>query len=133
MKYAVIQTGGKQYRVSEGDIIEVERLPLVANDQVQFSEVLLVSTDGNATIGQPMITGMTVTGKVIENIRGEKLRISKFKAKARYRRVTGHRQALSQVQIEAIGNGATQSKSAATPKEEVAEVVKKTKVRVAKK
>jgi large subunit ribosomal protein L21 len=132
MKYAVIQTGGKQYRVSEGDIIEVERLPLVANDSVQFSEVLLVTTDGTASIGQPFISGMTVSGKVIENVKGEKIRISKFKAKARYRRVTGHRQSLSQVQIETIGSKKEQAK-VAEPKEEVAKVAKTAKTQKAEK
>lgn len=103
MNYAVIRTGGKQYKVSEGDVITIERVTTPAQDQITFTDVLMTARDGQANFGQPLVTGMTVTGKVLEHIRGEKIRVAKFKAKARYRRVTGHRQELSQVQIESIG------------------------------
>jgi len=103
MNYAVIKTGGKQYKVSEGDVITVERVPVEANETLTFSEVLLHNADGKITFGQPTISSFSVTGKVLAHIRGEKLRIAKYKAKVRYRRVTGHRQELSQIQIEAIG------------------------------
>ncbi len=103
MNYAVIKSGGKQYKVSEGDVITVERVAVQPNDNITFSEVLFHNADGKATFGQPTISGFSVTGKVLAHIRGEKLRIAKYKAKVRYRRVTGHRQELSQIQIEAIG------------------------------
>jgi large subunit ribosomal protein L21 len=103
MNYAVIKTGGKQYKVAEGDVITVERLAAQPNENVTFSEVLLHTVDGKTTFGQPTISGFSVTGKVLAHVRGEKLRIAKYKAKVRYRRVTGHRQELSQIQIDVIG------------------------------
>lgn len=106
MKYAVIKTGGKQYRVSEGDVLEVERLPLEADQTTTFSDVLLYTADGVVKLGQPLVSGVTVEGKVLANIRGEKIRVSKYKAKVRYRRVQGHRQELSKVVIENIYEGA---------------------------
>ncbi len=102
MKYAVIQTGGKQYRVSEGDIIEVERLSGAKDETISFTDVLLYTADGTVNLGTPLIEGATVTGKIVDHLKGEKIRVSKYKAKVRYRRVTGHRQSLTKVQIEQI-------------------------------
>lgn len=119
MNYAVIKTGGKQYKVSEGDIISVERVTANANDTITFSEVLMVTSDGKTEFGQPFVDGLTVKGKVLEHHRGEKIRVAKFKAKARYRRVIGHRQELSKVQIEAIGNKPAKKAEPVTKKEEV--------------
>lgn len=139
MKYAIIKTGGKQYRVSEGDIIEVERLTTAANESFSFPEVLLVTVDEAVTIGQPIVDGFTVSAKVLDHIRGEKLRVAKFKAKARYRRVMGHRQELTRVQIEAISDGkpvkAPKVTKAVESKEvkEKAPVVKKPVKKVVKK
>lgn len=103
MKYAVIQTGGKQYKVFEGDTIEVERLTANPASSMVFSDVLLAVTDGEVKIGTPYIAGMTVSADVLGNTKGEKIRVAKFKAKSRYRRTTGHRQALTQVKITQIG------------------------------
>lgn len=103
MNYAVIKTGGKQYKVAEGEMITVERLPVEANQTLTFP-VLMSVVDDNVLFGQPLVEGLVVTGKVVEHLRGEKIRVAKFKAKARYRRVTGHRQELSKVIIEAIGD-----------------------------
>lgn len=103
MKYAVIKTGGKQYKVSEGDVIEVERLITKPNQEFSFENVLLYSSDDLLKIGKPLVDGISVKAKVLEQKRGEKIRVSKFKAKARYRRTTGHRQELSKVLIEQIG------------------------------
>jgi len=103
MNYAVIKTGGKQYKVSEGDVITVERVPVEEKESITFSDILLHIAGGKTTFGQPTISGFTVTGKVLEHVRGEKIRVAKYKAKVRYRRVTGHRQELSKIQIEAIG------------------------------
>ena len=105
MKYAVIKTGGKQYRVSEGDVIEVDRIA-DKNGKVSFEEVLLLVNDGKVKLGKPTISGESVEGKLLENIRGEKIRVSKYKAKVRYRRTTGFRAELSKVQIEKIGKAA---------------------------
>lgn len=104
MKYAIIQTGGKQYRVSEGDILEVERLTARPATTMTFSDVLLYVSDGDVQVGMPVVKGMSVQAEVLADVRGEKIRVTKFKAKARYRRTTGHRQALSQVKITQIGS-----------------------------
>ncbi len=118
MKYAVIKTGGKQYKVSEGDIIEVDRLALEKDDKVNFDEVLLMVNDGNVKIGKPFLTEK-VEGKVLENIKGDKVRVSKFKAKVRYRKVMGFRASLTKVQIEKFG-----AKTEEKPKKEVKEKAK---------
>lgn len=110
MKYAVIRTGGKQYRVSEGDVVDVERLPQTEGN-VSFSDVLLVSDGNTVTVGKPLVDGMSVNGVIVDSVRGEKIRVAKFKAKVRYRRVTGHRQSLSRVKIETIGKATAKTKS----------------------
>jgi large subunit ribosomal protein L21 len=102
MKYAVIKTGGKQYKVSEGDIIEIDRI-LGENGKISFEEVLLLVNDGNVKVGKPFLTGEKVEGKILEDLRGKKVKVSRFKSKVRYRRTTGFRAALTKVQIEKIG------------------------------
>lgn len=116
MKYAVIKTGGKQYRVSEGDIIEVDKLPKEKNEQVEFDQTLLYVWDGNIKIGKPIVKDIVVLGKVIDQIKGDKVRVAKFKAKSRYRRVMGFRARLTKVQIEKIVEGKTTSAGKATLK-----------------
>lgn len=101
MKYAVIKTGGKQYRVSEGDILEVDKLEVKEN-QVVFDQVLLLVTDDSIQIGKPFIIDAKVKAKLLEQKKGEKIRVAKFKSKVRYRRVAGFRAMLSKVQIEKI-------------------------------
>ncbi len=102
MKYVVIKTGGKQYKVSEGDVIEIDRLDAQKDAKVVFDNVLLHVSDTSVKIGKPFITGEKVEAKLLDNFKGEKLRVAKFKAKARYRRVMGFRASLSKVQIEKI-------------------------------
>ena len=102
MKYAVIKTGGKQYKVSEGDVLEVDKLPIEAGKNVLFDQVLLLVTDEQVKVGKPLVSGAKVEGKVLEQKKGEKVRVAKFKAKVRYRRVTGFRAKLTKVQIEKI-------------------------------
>lgn len=102
MKYAVIKSGGKQYRVCEGDIIEVDRLSFDKGEKASFSEVLLLVNDGQIKIGTPLVSDVKVTGKVIDQLKGKKIRVAKFKAKARYRRVMGFRPSLTRIQIEKI-------------------------------
>ena len=104
--YAIIATGGKQYRVSEGDNIYVEKLsneqgePLQAGDVVTVP-VMMVSGETIA-VGNPYITGATVTGKIVRQLRGEKIHILKYKSKKNYRRKAGHRQPYTQVEITGI-------------------------------
>lgn len=99
--YAIIKTGGKQYCVEEGKVITIEKLDVEAGAEVAFDEVLLVSGD-IVKIGQPTVAGAKVTGKVLEQGKGAKIRIFKYKAKSNYRRRQGHRQPFTKVQIEKI-------------------------------
>ena len=99
--YAIIKTGGKHYCVEEGKVITIEKLDVEAGAEVAFDEVLLVSGD-SVKIGQPTVAGAKVTGKVLEQGKGAKIRIFKYKAKSNYRRRQGHRQPFTKVQIEKI-------------------------------
>ncbi len=100
--YAIIETGGKQYRVKEGDNITVERLASEAGDDITIDRVLMLGGDGSTRIGTPVVDGATVTAHVEEHFRGQKLIVFKFKAKKRYRRKTGHRQELTRLTITSI-------------------------------
>ena len=100
MVYAIIATGGKQYRVSEGDTIYIEKLDASPDSEVSFP-VLMISGDEIRT-GSPVIEGASVTGKVVRHGRGQKIIVYKFKAKKNYRRKQGHRQPFTQVEITAI-------------------------------
>ena len=101
--YAVIQTGGKQYRVSEGDVLRVELLPETeAKQSVTFNQVLLVDTDGTLQIGQPVIAGAVVEAEVIRQGRAKKIIIYKKHKRSTYQRTNGHRQGFTEVRIKAI-------------------------------
>jgi len=100
--YAVIATGGKQYRVKVGDRISVERLPAEAGTDVTIDQVLLVGGTGGTRIGTPVVEGASVTAHVDLHDRDEKIIVFKFKAKKRYRRRTGHRQSLTRLTITGI-------------------------------
>jgi large subunit ribosomal protein L21 len=100
--YAVIETGGKQYRVSEGDAINVEKLPFNVGDNVEIDRVLLISGEQGVTLGQPLIEGAKVTARVESEGRGRKIIVWKYRPKQRYRRRQGHRQAYTRLRIERI-------------------------------
>ena len=100
--YAIIQTGGKQYKVQEGDVIYVEKLEAAAGDSVTFDQVLLVSKDGKVVTGTPVVPGAAVTGKVEKQGKGRKIIVYKYKPKKNYRRKQGHRQPYTKVVIEKI-------------------------------
>ncbi len=102
VKYAVVETGGKQYRVKVGDRITVERLEVEAGSDVTIDRVLLIGGDGSTRIGTPVVDGGAVTATVNDHGRGEKIVVFKFKAKKRYRRRTGHRQAQTYLTITGI-------------------------------
>ncbi len=99
---AIIETGGKQYRVAEGDVIFVEKLPAEADETVTFDKVLAVVGDDVQTFGKPLVEGAAVTGKVIKNGRSKKVIVYKMHPKKGYRRKQGHRQPYTKVQIESI-------------------------------
>ena len=100
--YAVLETGGKQYRVVAGDKLEVERLETEAGKSFTFDRVLLVNNAGKLAVGAPTVTGATVTADVVEHIRGEKKITFKMKRRKGYHKTTGHRQELTVVQIKTI-------------------------------
>lgn len=101
--YAIIKTGGKQYRVSEGDIIEVEKLPGETGHEVVFEQVLVLKDGENGIrTGQPFVEGCTVEGKVLRQGRARKIIVFKYKPKKNYRRKRGHRQPYTRVRIEKI-------------------------------
>ena len=99
---AIIETGGKQYRVAEGDVIFVEKLPAEAEETVTFDKVLAVVGDDVQAIGKPVVEGAAVTGKVLKNGKSKKVIVYKMHPKKNYRRKQGHRQPYTKVQISAI-------------------------------
>lgn len=103
--YAIVKTGGKQYKVSEGDVIYVEKLGMEDGATVTFSEVLAVGEGDQLTVGAPFVSGATVTGKVEKTGKGKKIHIFKMKPKKGYRRRQGHRQPYTKVTISTIQAG----------------------------
>ncbi|QBG47720.1 50S ribosomal protein L21 [Verrucomicrobia bacterium S94] len=99
--YAVIETGGKQYRVQQGDVLEVELLAEEAGASVEF-DALAVSNGSELSIGTPVVDGVKVTASVVENLRGDKIYSFKKKRRKGYRRKIGHRQELTKIKVEAI-------------------------------
>jgi large subunit ribosomal protein L21 len=100
--FAVIRTGGKQYKVATGDVIRVEKLDAAAGDSITLEDVLLVSDAGNTTIGTPTVTGAAVVAEVIAQDRGPKIIVFKKKIRQNYRRKAGHRQDLTVLRIKDI-------------------------------
>ncbi len=103
--YAVIKTGGKQYRVSEGDVLRVEKLAAEAGENVEFDQVLLVTNEGQTTVGTPLVDGSKVTATVKAHGRGKKVKIVKFKRRKHHLKRMGHRQSYTEVQITGIQAG----------------------------
>ena len=100
--YAVIETGGKQYKVSEGDVIFIEKLEAAEGDAVIFDKVLVVADGENVKVGAPAVEGATVTAKVEKQGKAKKIYVFKMKRKKNYRRKKGHRQPFTKVTIEKI-------------------------------
>lgn len=114
--YAVIETGGKQYRVNEGQVVRVELLPDDLGTQVSFDTVSLVATDDDVLVGTPHVDGATVKAKVVEIGRGQKVIAFKKKRRKGYRRKVGHRQAYTALQIEEIVAPSAGKKKSASKK-----------------
>lgn len=102
MKFAIIETGGKQYRVSEGDELFIEKLDVEAGQAITFDKVLAVMDDDTSVFGAPVIEGATVSATVLKNGKGKKIRVYKMKPKKGYHRTQGHRQPYTKVSIGAI-------------------------------
>lgn len=123
--FAVIKTGGKQYKVQEGDVLNVEKLNMEKEKKVTFDKVLLIEDEGKTLIGTPFVENALVRAEVIENFKDKKVLVFKKKRRKQYRRTRGHRQELTRIKIEEIIQGIK-----AAPKKKPAEVVKKEKEEV---
>jgi large subunit ribosomal protein L21 len=100
--YAIIRTGGKQYRVEPGDVVRVERLEGEVGASVSLAEVLMVAGEGEPRVGSPLLDGASVVGTVVEQDRDAKVRVFKYKKRKHYRRTRGHRQSYTAVRIDAV-------------------------------
>jgi large subunit ribosomal protein L21 len=100
--YAVIVTGGKQYKVSEGDVVFIEKLPVEAGDTVTFDKVILANNDSELKVGAPYVEGASVTATVVKNGKSKKIYVLKYKAKKNEKKKIGHRQPYTKVQIQTI-------------------------------
>ena len=127
MKYAIIESGGKQYKAVEGGTIEVDRLPVETGQDVNLESVLLMVEEEQVTVGMPTVKGISVKAKVLEHFKGEKVVFFRYRPKKRIRVKAGHRQQYTRLQIEQVGNTKstkTVKASEAIPTEQpVAEVV----------
>jgi len=99
MDFAIIETGGKQYRVVPGEDLEVEKLETEKGKKVSFDKILLIKNGEKIEIGTPYLKGKVIEAEVIDQKKGKKIRVARFKAKSRYRKVLGHRQRITQVKI----------------------------------
>jgi large subunit ribosomal protein L21 len=114
--YAVIRTGGKQYKVAPQDVLQIEKIEGAAGDAVRFSDVLMVGGEGEPRFGSPLVAGAAVSAEVVEQGRGPKIIIFKKRRRQNYRRKRGHRQDLTTVRIlEIFADGQTPAKAEAAP------------------
>lgn len=116
--YAVVATGGKQYRVSEGDVLFVEKLSGDVGSTIVFDDVLMTADGEDVRIGQPALDDVNVTGTIVEQGRHRKIIVFKFKRRKRFRRKNGHRQPYTAVRIESIGAAAAVPEAAPEPEAE---------------
>ena len=100
--YAIVKTGGKQYKVQEGDILQVEKLAGEVGSEISFDDVLMYSDGENVTVGQPKVDNVTVSGHIVAQGKSNKIIVFKYKRRKRYRRKQGHRQHYTAVQIDSI-------------------------------
>ena len=136
--YAIIESCGKQYKVSEGDVVFFEKLDAEEGKKVSFDKVVLVSDDKKVEVGAPYVKGVKVEGKVVEHGKGKKIIVYKYKAKKNYRRTQGHRQPFTKVEITKIATAKAAEPKAETAKaepakKETAEKTETKKVDTAKK
>ena len=99
MDYAICKTGGKQYRVSPGDVLDVEKLPVETGAEIELGDVIALSEKGEITLGTPILEGVKVVAQVHAQSKDKKIRVLKYKPKTRYRRNLGHRQSYTRIQI----------------------------------
>lgn len=131
--FAIIETGGKQFKVAEGQKLEVEKLEVKAGGTFKIDEVLLISEKGHVTIGKPYIKGASVSGKVIAHGKEDKILVFKMKAKKRYQKTQGHRQNYTEIEITEIKASGSVKSEAPAKKEEAVEAPKEAPVKAAAK
>src|SRR3989344_8447305 len=102
MEYVVFRSGGKQYKAAKGDILEVDKIADEKNDKLVIDDILLWVSDGQVKVGKPNVSDIKLKVKILEQKKGKKIRVAKFKSKVRLRRVTGFRAKLTKLQIEEI-------------------------------
>jgi len=103
--YAIVECGGRQYRAEEGHSFVVEKLPYEVGDQIDLEKVLLVAEDGDIKVGQPAVEGASVKATVVEQFRGQKIFVWKYRPRKRYRRRQGHRQSYTRLRVDDINFG----------------------------
>jgi large subunit ribosomal protein L21 len=132
--YAVIKTGGKQYKVAAGDYLKVEKLDGDVGSKVVIDKVLMLADGDNVTIGAPLVAGAKVNATVLSHGKGDKVRIFKFNRRKHYRKTQGHRQSFTEIKIEDInGNGAAKTEKPAVEKKAAAKKTAATKAKSADK
>ena len=132
--YAVFRTGGKQYRAEKGDVLRLEKIEAGEGETISFDEVLLVGEGADIKVGNPLVAGTTVSGKVLRQGKSKKVPVVKFKRRQNYLRQGSHRQFFTEVEITAIGAGKAPAKKAETAKAEAKPAAEKaTKKKVTKK
>ena len=125
--YAIIESCGKQYKVTEGDVVYFEKLDAEEGKKVTFDKVVLVSDDKKVEVGVPYVKGVKVEGKVVANGKAKKIIVYKYKAKKNYRRTQGHRQPYTKVEITSIKTAAEKAEKKAEAKETKTEAKKEAK------
>ncbi len=103
--YAVVKTGGKEYRISQGDLIRVEKMEGKVGDQVTMKDILMVSHEGQVQVGNPLLANAVITGEIVQQVKGKKVLIYKMKRRKNYRRTKGHRQTYTYIRVNEISLG----------------------------
>jgi large subunit ribosomal protein L21 len=103
--YAVVKTGGKEYRISQGDLIRVEKMEGKVGDQVTMKDILMVSHEGQVQVGNPLLANAVITGEIVQQVRGKKVLVYKMKRRKNYRRTKGHRQTYTYIRVNDISLG----------------------------
>ncbi len=103
--YAVVKTGGKEYRISQGDLIRVEKMEGKVGDQVTMKDILMVSHEGQVQVGNPLLANAVITGEIVQQVKGKKVLTYKMKRRKNYRRTKGHRQTYTYIRVNDISLG----------------------------
>ena len=103
--YAVVKTGGKEYRISQGDLIRVEKMEGKVGDLVTMKDILMVSHEGQVQVGNPLLANAVITGEIVQQVKGKKVLIYKMKRRKNYRRTKGHRQTYTYIRVNEISLG----------------------------